>query len=153
MSSASAGNPVPGLLPDALLTDLEVAWSERELEAGELFAKNYNSVGLALRLYALEIRLKTLICKHLKLSLLPKACKTHELSELVIFTGRWEELEDPANTIIRQNWDLLVDFSKKRLNNLRYIPRHKLPSPEFSKLMNALDDPNDGVLSWLLNHP
>jgi hypothetical protein len=153
MSSPGGGNPVPGLLPDALLTDLEVAWSERELEAGELLAKNYNSVGLALRLYALEIRLKTLICKHLKLSLLPKACKTHELSELVIFTGRWEELEDPANTIIRQNWDLLVDFSKKRLNDLRYIPRQKLPTPEFSKLMNALDDPNDGVLPWLFNHP
>ncbi len=153
MSSPRSGNPVPGLLPDALLTDLEVAWSERELEAGELLAKDYNSVGLALRLYSLEIRLKTLICKHLKLSLLPKACKTHDLSELVIFTGRWEELEDPANTIIRQNWDLLVDFSKKRLNDLRYIPRHKLPTPEFSKLMNALDDPNDEVLPWLLNHP
>jgi hypothetical protein len=94
---------VPGVLLEASLTDLEVAWKEREQEAHELMTPGYNSTALALRLYALEIRIKTFICKQLRLSRLPKVCKTHDLSELIIFTGMWEELEDPANLAIRQN--------------------------------------------------
>jgi len=76
-----------------------------------------------MRLYSLEIRLKTHICRLLKLSRLPRVCKTHDLSELIIFTGMWEELENPASAILRRNWDLLVDFSKQRLNDQRYLPR------------------------------
>jgi hypothetical protein len=123
MSSAGSGRPAPGLLPEASLADLEVAWKEREEEARELMILGYHSSALSLRLYSLEIRIKPFICKQLKLSHLPKVCKTHDLSELIIFTGMWVELEDPANLAIRQNWDLLVDFSKVRLNDQRYLPR------------------------------
>jgi hypothetical protein len=153
MSSPSAGRPVPGLLPDALLSDFEIAWREREEEAGQLIAVGYNSMAMALRLYALEIRLKTIICKELKLTRLPRVCKTHDLSDLVIFTGRWEELDDPANLAIRQNWDLLADFSKARLNDQRYLPRGLLDTRDQERLMAALDDPQDGVLTWLSRRP
>jgi hypothetical protein len=153
MSSASGGRPGPRLLPEASVTDLEVAWKEREEEARELVARGYNSMALSLRLYSLEIRIKTLICKQLKLSHLPKACKAHDLSELIIFTGMWAELEDPANFGIRQNWDLLVNFSKVRLNDQRYLPRTMLDPKDLKKCNDALDDPNDGVLAWLSRHP
>jgi hypothetical protein len=153
MSSPSAGPPTPGLLPDALLSDLEIAWREREEEASQLIAAGYNSMALALRLYSLEIRLKAVICKHLKLSRLPKACKTHDLTDLIIFTGRREELYDPANLAIRQNWDLLADFSKGRLNDLRYLPRDMLDTHDQQRLISALDDPQDGVLTWLSRRP
>jgi len=63
-------------------------------------------MALSLRLYSLEIRLKACVCRILKLSHLPKVCKTHDLSELIIFTGLWEELENPASAILRRNWDL-----------------------------------------------
>src|SRR5208283_2120811 len=62
--------------------------------------------------YSLEIRIKAFICKTLKLGYLPKVCKTHDLSDLIIFTGLLEELEDPNNQTVRRNWDVLVDFSK-----------------------------------------
>ena len=106
-----------------------------------------------MRLYSLEIRLKTHICRLLKLSHLPRVCKTHDLSELIIFTGMWEELEDPVNAAVRQNWDLLVDFSKVRLNDQRYLPRAMLDPKDQKKYNDALDDPSDGVLAWLSRHP
>jgi hypothetical protein len=153
MSSASGGRPAPVFLAEASVTDLEVAWKEREAEARELMACGYDSTALSLRLYSLEIRIKTLICKQLKLSHLPKVCKTHDLSELIIFTGIWEELEDPANAAVRQNWDLLVNFSKVRLNDQRYLPRAMLDSKDLKKINDALDDPRDGVLTWRSRHP
>lgn len=153
MSAAGPGLPMPGLLPDVKRMDLDVAWQEREEEARELLARGYNSMALALRLYALEIRIKTFICKQLKLSYLPRVCKTHELSELIVFTGMWDELEDPANAAIRQNWDLLVKFSKGRLNDQRYLPRALVDPHEFSGLYEALDHPGSGVLTWLARHP
>ena len=97
MSSAGGSRPAPGLLPETSVTDLEVAWKEREEEARELTVPGFHSMALSMRLYSLEIRLKTHICRLLKLSHLPRVCKTHDLSELIIFTGMWEELENPAN--------------------------------------------------------
>ena len=111
MMNSPGGGRSAGL-SDSLLSDLETAWNEREEEARQLIALGYNSTALALRLYSLEIRLKTMICKQLKLSYLPKACKTHDLAELIIFTGLRQELNDPANVAVQQNWDLLVEFSK-----------------------------------------
>jgi hypothetical protein len=153
MSMAGLGHPGPGLLPDVRLVDLDLAWREREEEARELRARGYNSMALALRLYSLEIRIKTVICKQLRLSNLPKACKTHDLTELIIFTGLWDELQDPANAAIRQNWDLLATFSKLRLNDQRYLPRGSLDPLDFKNHNDALDDALDGVLAWLSRHP
>lgn len=140
-------------LSDSLLSDLETAWNEREEEARQLIALGYNSTALALRLYSLEIRLKTMICKQLKLSYLPKACKTHDLAELIIFTGLRQDLNDPANVAVQQNWDLLVEFSKMRLNDQRYLPRASLDPTDFTRHMDALDSPQYGVLTWLSKHP
>jgi hypothetical protein len=73
-------------------------------------------------MYALEILLKTLVRRKLDLPKLPAACKTHDLSEIVLFTGLKRELEDPKRALLRQNWDRLVEFSKQRLNDQRYLP-------------------------------
>lgn len=153
MSSGGSGLPMPGLLPDVKLIDLDVAWGEREAVAGALLAAGYDAVALALRLYALEIRIKSAFCKQLRLNYLPRACKTHDLAELIVFSGIWEQLEDPANDAIRQNRDLLVRFSKARLNDLRYLPRAAVDPAESRRIYEALDDPKEGVLAWLSRHP
>lgn len=153
MSSASPGHPAPGLLAEASLADLEAAWRERDAEAHQLMIHGYHSTALSLRLYSLEIRIKTFICNHLRLSHLPKVCKTHDLKELIIFTGMWSELQDPANATVRQNWDLLADFSKVRLNDQRYLPRGLLDPEELMRYNEAFDDPQDGVLAWLSRRP
>jgi hypothetical protein len=153
MSTAGAGRPAPVFLAETSAIDLELAWQERQEEARELMTLGFDTTALSLRLYSLEIRIKVLICKQLKLSHLPKVCKTHDLSELIIFTGMWESLEDPSNAVVRQNWDLLVQFSKVRLNDQRYLPRATLDAKDLMKLSDALDNPQDGVIAWLSKHP
>jgi hypothetical protein len=153
MSSGGGATSAPGLLPGTTLADLESAWKEREEEARELLARGYYSMALTLRLYALEIRIKTFICKRLRLDNLPKACKTHDLFELMIFTGLWDQLRDPANAAIWKNWELLADFSKVRLNDQRYLPRGQLDPGLLRACSDALDDPRDGVLPWLSRQP
>ena len=151
MSMGGAGSGT-GLMLDTTLVDLEAAWREREREAAAL-AAGYPATSLTLRLYALEIRIKTMICRRLAINYLPKHCKTHELEELMIFTGLIAELDDPANAGIRQNWDVLVHFAKTRLNNVRYLPGNALTAADLTRLLNALDDPSDGVWPWLSRHP
>jgi hypothetical protein len=154
MSSTTGPTPPsPGLLREATLKDLELASPERAAEGNELLKLGFGSSALALRLYSLEIYLKVIICKHLGFDFLPRACKTHDLAELLIFTGRLAELEDPTNIMIRQNWDLLVKFSKDRLNDQRYVPSAQLDAALLNRLMSSLDDPKDGVLKWLSKHP
>jgi hypothetical protein len=144
----------PGLLGDTSLSDLDTAWRERETESSALVAAGLETMALALRIYALEIRIKTFICKALKLDNLPMHCKTHDLAELLLFTGLWAELEDPANAAIRRHWDLLVQFSKDRLNNIRYLPAAAgLGKYDQKQLIEALDDPTSGVCPWLSRHP
>jgi hypothetical protein len=116
-------------------------------------AAAFPTMALALRLYSLEIRIKTIICKRLNLDLLPGHCKTHNLSELMIFTGLLAELNDPTKIVLRRNWDLLVKFSKDRLNSIRYLPASHLGAPELGGLLGAMDDPRDGVWTWLSGHP
>ena len=145
--------PHPSLMPETTRVDLEHAWRDREAEAVLLIAGGRPLMALALRLYALEIRLKLSICKRLNLDNLPKACKTHDLPELVIFTGLWADLSDPANRDVRLSWDLLAEFSKKRLNNVRYQPAASFDAVESAELTTALDDPTKGVLAWLSRYP
>ncbi len=103
----------------------------------------------ALRCYALEIRIKTLVCERLNLEELPRACKTHDLRELIIFTGLWGELNDPVNMAVASNWYTLLDFNRRHLNVLRYRPSTSLPLTEADELDAALDDPKAGVYAWL----
>lgn len=151
--STGSGGSVTGLLLDTSLADLETAYRDREAEAATLAAAGHDLMSLALRLYSLEIRVKTIVCKKLNLNYLPKHCKTHDLAELLIFTGLFAELDDAANDAIRKNWDLLLKFSKDRLNNLRYLPSGRLPDTDRDELIEALDDPNHGVLPWLSRLP
>lgn len=141
--------PHPNLSPDTTLADLDAAWLDREREAAHLAAAGFRSMATALRCYALEIRIKAMICRRLNLELLPKACRTHDLMEIIIFTGLWAELSDPVNDRVEKNWELMVAFSRRRLNLLRYQPAAILTDVETNEIDAALDDPQVGVLAWL----
>jgi hypothetical protein len=147
----SFGGTSKGLLNDTKLVDLEVAWRERVNEATALSSAGYQSMALALRFYALEIRLKSIVCKRLNLSLLPGACKTHDLSELIIFTGLLSDVN--ADIGILESWNLLKEFSKKDLNELRYVPGSRLDANKVQELIDALDNPTKGVWMWLSRLP
>jgi hypothetical protein len=139
-------------MDDAELKDLELAWQAREAEAKALEA-NFPAMSLSLRLYALEIRIKTKVCQKLSIDKLPKACRTHEINELIIFTGLSRELDDPARAALRKNWDSLAFFAKNQLNGIRYLPGNALSPSEVAAVLDALDDAQDGVWTWLSGHP
>lgn len=147
--NGAAGRAPKGLMTETTLADLEIAWNERQEEARALRDRGFHSTAAALRLYSLEIQVKILICHHLALPCLPNACKTHDLTELIIFTGLWRELQDPSFSLVRENWDILQIHSKSRLNDLRYQPRADLDLDDAAKIDEALDDPVNGVQAWL----
>lgn len=138
-----------GLLPDTSRADLEAAWPEREAEAALLAAAGHRAMAASLRCYALEVRIKALICQTLNLDHLPRACKTHDLRELILFTGLRAELFDSINDDILRNRDKLTYFSANYLNVLRYRPDSAYSAIEADRLNAALDDPQHGVLAWL----
>lgn len=146
--TAPKGRPPQGLI-DTTLTHLEGAWKEREEEAKGLASLGYHSTAAGLRLYALEILVKILICKRLNLPSLPAACKSHNLVELLVYTGAWQEMQDPSCSLVRANWDTLVEYSRDRLNDLRYQPRAELNQEDVARIDAALDEPDTGVLAWL----
>jgi len=151
--SGPAGRVPRGLLTETTLANLEIAWNEREAEARALSQLGFHSTAAALRLYALEIQVKITICQRLELPCLPSACKTHDLAELLVFTGRWRELQDPSYSLVRRNWDILLEYGKTRLNDLRCQPRAALDPADAAKIDEALDDPHNGVQAWLSKRP
>ena len=42
------------------------------------------------------------------------------------------------NVGVRQNWDVLADFSKARLNDLRYLPRADWPITRTQRIVTTL---------------
>ncbi len=146
-----AGRTPRGLI-QTTLADLEAALGERREEAEALRERGFHSTAVALRLYSLEIVVKIAICRRLRLPRLPAACKTHDLAELLFFTGAWHEIEDEAGQEVRKRWDVAVEYSRERLNDLRYEPRSKLTAEEVARIEEALDDPTHGVLAWLSRH-
>jgi len=72
--SRGGGGSRMGLMDDTTLDNLDKAWQEREKEAKAL-AASFPATSLTLRIYALEIRIKTIICRRLGIDLLPGHCK------------------------------------------------------------------------------
>ena len=147
--TGGAGPPHAGLLNDTTRAGLQSSWPERLIEAELLLKAGLRSMGVCLKVYALEVRVKARICEHLDLDLLPRACKTHDLTELVLFTGLFGELALPGNARAKGFWDLLADFSRLELGRLRYQARGQLPQQRADAIEEALDDPLDGAFAWL----
>jgi len=137
---------------NALLTDLDQASLDRMEDARVLLTGNRPAASIASGLYALEILLKVLICKRLDLLALPQAFEIHDLESLLVLTGLSRRLDDPSIAGVNQNWAGIVNLAE-RLNDLRYFPDKNWNIIQATQFLNWLEDPNDGVLTWLLNQP
>jgi hypothetical protein len=133
----------------ARLADLEDAWKDRLLDAETLHAAGRNASTIAAGLYALEIRLKALICQRLDLPSLPKAFEFHDLSALLILSGLSRRLEKKLARSVKRNWDSIVVLSSSSLNDLRYLPDQRWGQQDASDFLNQLNGTSDGVLTWL----
>ncbi len=139
--------------------DLQAASRHRLEDAKALDASGRAASAIAAGLYALEILLKALICKRLDLPALPKAFEIHDLEALLILSGLSQRLADPSASPVKFNWQEILVLANS-LNEFRYLPEgsHQLPldarSPhDASTFLARLENPADGVLTWLLNQP
>jgi hypothetical protein len=128
--------------------DLESAWQDRLAEAQSLHAAGHHGWAIATALYALEIRLKALICKRLDLEKLPKAFETHDLASLLLLTGLSRRIEKRGARGVKQNWEKILLVANE-LNEIRYQPASRWAARQAADLLSQLTDSADGVLPWL----
>lgn len=130
--------------------DLDLAWRDRLAESQSLAIAGHHGAAMAALLYALEIYLKHRICLRLNLANPVMKLQSHDLEELLIFTGLFPALMSmPTSIKLRENWDEIVQFSKGSLNDLRYLPASRWSREQWQDLENRINDPSDGVLTWI----
>lgn len=134
------------------LTDLQAAHVDRLAEANELFGLGRFGSAIAMGLYSLEIYLKVRICLRLDLPALPKPFQVHELDSLLVLSGLQGRMDLLGIQPIRLNWIALAASTMKAIhpNELRYKPNANWSQAVAKKILDQIQDPNDGVLPWLL---
>ncbi len=133
----------------ALVTDLQLAAEDRLADAKALNAANRPATAIATAIYAIEIQLKVLICHRLDLPALPKAFEIHDIDALLVLSGLSQRLYDPSAARVKVNWEEIRGLAAN-LNNLRYAPDRRWTPQQAATFLFRLEDPSDGVLSWLL---
>jgi hypothetical protein len=136
----------------ATVSDLDQASLDRLEDSRVLIAAGRPASAIASGLYALEIRLKVLICHRLNLPRLPRAFEIHDLEALLLLSGLRAKLDDPSSVDVKLNWGEVVSASG-RLNELRYSPDRVWTTSQAVTFLGWLEDPDNGVIPWLLNQP
>ena len=129
--------------------DLEAAADARLRDAIALIECGRSAAAILMGLYAVEIRLKVVICRRLDLDRLPKPFEIHDLAELLIVSGLSNKLlkvKRPRN--LQQNWEKIVALYR-RAETIRYQGDSGAELEVAREFMALLDDPTGGVLRWL----
>jgi len=134
--------------------DLTAAWQDRLEDAKVLLAGGRHAAAIAAGIYAVEILLKSRICRTLKLSHMPKVFEIHDLWGLATSAGLRQAIEDPAfkASTVYQNWTK-VRRDANKVNDLRYSPNANWSKQDATDFLHRLTDPTDGVMSWIQNQP
>jgi len=133
--------------------------SQTRLEEAKILLKHQLFDGAKYILgYSLETALKARICKILSVEYpekgeLTKVFFTHKFDTLIFLAGLENQIDaqkfrDPN---FAQNWSILTDSSLSTAwkETLRYERIGTATHAEVSLLINALEDKNHGVLTWL----
>jgi len=122
-------------------------------EAKVLFDKGLYDGACYLAGYVVELALKARICKILDLVEYPqsgeisRAFKTHRYDDLLILSGLERKFNDArgTNSSLHANWSLL----RKWTEDIRYHPIGSKSKKDAEYVINALDNPEDGVFTWI----
>jgi hypothetical protein len=132
----------------AALTDLDVAWRDRLEDALALLNAGRHASAILMGLYALEINLKTRICRRLDLQHLPRAFEVHDLEGLLLLSGLSQRMGSKRAQKTLSQWNSVVKTSG-RLNELRYGPASQWTAIDAQTFFAQLNQTPDGVLPWL----
>lgn len=99
--------------------------------------------------YVVELGLKAAICKTLDIGEYPEsrryqAFKVHDFDDLVLLAGLQSSVVGLTGGL-RVNWSFVSRWS----STMRYTPRNTSVQSAALDWLEALRDPNDGVLTWL----
>ena len=102
--------------------------------------------------YVIELALKARICKILKLDYpdtgeISKSFKTHKLDTLVKLGGLYEAFDEELsrNDAFNINWGIIILWSE----SFRYRPTGSSGKSDVHSLIAAIDDPDNGILTWI----
>jgi HEPN domain-containing protein len=134
----------------ALMIDLDQASRERLDDAEILLRGGRYAASITYAIYALEIKLKVLICRRLDLEQLPKLFEIHDLSALLLHTGletKMKNVKRPRNLL--ENWERILGIAKI-MDQVRYKPNPDQWDLSLAEqVLRLLRDPPDGVLLWV----
>ncbi|MDX2039216.1 MAG: hypothetical protein SFX72_21395 [Isosphaeraceae bacterium] len=126
--------------------ELELAWVDRRDDARILAERGRTGLAIACGIYALEIKLKTIICRKLDLERSPKEFEIHDLQGLLTVAGLSRKIN--AHPLIKLQWVRVVETARE-LNDFRYRPNHSFSIEQMTEFFFSLEDPAEGVLPWL----
>lgn len=135
--------------PGESLSDLQAAASERLEDAEALLKSGRYVSAIAFGLYALEIELKVVICRHLDITKLPRIHHHHKLEELLIHSGLSNKIRRTRRPrFLGKNWDDLVRIAGS-VDQFRYRYDPTWDDAKAGRVLQLLRDPPNGVLLWL----
>lgn len=127
----------------------------RLLEVKALYDKGLYDGACYLAGYVIEFALKARITKLLDMTHYPetgeisKSFKTHNYDILIKLSGLEKKFDEATklNKNLFTNWSLVTKWSEE----FRYHPVGTNPKEYVRQIINALEDPNDGVFTWIKN--
>ena len=128
----------------------------RLIEAESLLLQNHYDGSCYLAGYCLEMALKAVICRRMEKddffeilkSESVRSFKIHNLTELVILAGLQKRYEDlkAINPDFEYNWVVIRDKIRWS-EQLRY--QTGFTKSDAESMLNAINDPQNGILKWL----
>ena len=121
-------------------------------EVKALYENNLYDGAFYLAGYVIELALKARICKILELDYpdtgpISKSFKTHKLNELLKLGGLYKKFEDELNNnpTFKLNWSLILSWNEQ----YRYQPTGNYQKTDVQDLIDAIENPNNGILTWI----
>ncbi len=99
--------------------------------------------------YVIETALKARVCRILdsdypETGAISRSFLTHDLDQLIKLAGL-QKAFDNGSVNFKTNWSIVTNWSEVN----RYIPIGTTLKANVEELLNALEDKNDGVLTWI----
>jgi uncharacterized protein (DUF2225 family) len=121
-------------------------------EAEALFAAGHYDGAAYLCGYVVELALKARICRLLGSAAYPDTGKnkpvyaTHDLDQLLFLSGLQPKLV--AGSQLFANWSIALPWKPER----RYSPVGTFSKQDASDILDAIRQPNQGILRWIKKH-
>ena len=131
-------------------------------EADCLLQNGFSSAAYYLAGYAVELTLKARVCHHLDIQdfyvgddikPVKQAFMTHNLEQLLMLAGLKAALEEKTSSTspnfdrtLSENWNIILRWNESK----RY--ESSISQTTAAELIQALGDPQNGILSWLAKH-